>query len=401
MAPAIAAALLAGGASLGSGLLSWKHDYDVMDYQYMLMNPQRRMQDMIAAGINPNAAAQGISGSVAGLASHSTPMPDLGSTLGNSANSLLQAKLNESVINKNVSETRAQDIENEINEDTMSDRKEIIRQTASKMKADNRISEANATIAEAYAQYAGSNALNDALIKQQQHSNLVKEWHKLQADIDKIDKDIELEDSEINKNVAASDLMVAQMGTEKAKQADLYASARKSNADAQKQEMENKFWIDNGFHSDDPLDVAYRNKIANGKEDEAEEMLNDVVEFTKEVNNASESGKVAAEEGHNGLPGQLLDLAKRIGKGIAESLGFSGVKPDSSYSYSDYRRDVRNAIERVHQGAYQALREGRINPQQYQSIMSRLSYMTPNRHNYNEYLKGNSTLNFNDLSVNP
>ena len=288
----IGAALIGAGGSLASSLLNWKHDFDVMDYQHYLQSPEVRLHDMQAAGINPNAAIGGIAGSLGPSTAVSTPMSNPGAAAVDAYRNVMEANVAPSVSRKNNAEAEGQENENIVTGDNevIKARKQMIIETKDKMVADRRISQANADVAEAYAQYAGTNAYNDALIKYQQHENLVKEWHEMNKRIDEMDENIRKMQSEETVNYAQADLMAEQENTEKYKQRELNSAARKNNAEAYRTEQKNKFWDDHGYDPDSPLDVAYRNQIENGKEKEAGEMLGQMLDFTREVNKSSAEG---------------------------------------------------------------------------------------------------------------
>lgn len=90
MMPVVGPVLGAGMNMLGTFMQNRQQEAFYGDY----MSPAARMAQMRAAGINPNAAAQGISGSAApqmNAAAPTSAFTGIGEQLGNSVNTMLTA----------------------------------------------------------------------------------------------------------------------------------------------------------------------------------------------------------------------------------------------------------------------------------------------------------------------
>ena len=247
-----------------------------MAHEQMAYNsPMNQMRMMIQAGINPNLAASGISGSPAsaGLASSAgmAQMPNLGELYGNSANRELNAPLIQAMEKYYNSLEVGQNIDNQVNGDSsvMESRKQIVHEDLRKRIADANISVANATIIEAEADYAGVNAYHNALILFQRHENLVKEFDRIE--------------SEIKRNNAQADEAESRVGVN-------VATARKLNAEAAQQEWLNDYREKNGYDKDDPLWIKYEELMKAGKYDEAEKLLDNAVKVFKNTSEAEAAG---------------------------------------------------------------------------------------------------------------
>ena len=115
--------MASGGFSFGLGLLSNQMNRDWSEQQYLkYQSPQAIMQQMIDAGINPNAAAQGISGSgpASMMNTASQVTPDFGAIGSDAVNAYYGAKIadaQEENIKADTDYTRSktvgQDIEND------------------------------------------------------------------------------------------------------------------------------------------------------------------------------------------------------------------------------------------------------------------------------------------------
>lgn len=111
-----------GGSILGAGLNflgSAYQNYKQAQFYDKYMSPQARMEQMRAAGINPNAAAQGISGSSAPQVTASQPngaFTGIGEQLGNSVNTALSAANIVADTKQKEVQAEGQDIQNKIAE---------------------------------------------------------------------------------------------------------------------------------------------------------------------------------------------------------------------------------------------------------------------------------------------
>ena len=115
MMPVVGPLLGAGMNIIGTAMQNQQQEQFFNEY----MSPQARMAQMKAAGINPNAAAQGISGSSApqmNAAAPTSAFGSLGEQLGNSVNSALTAENIAANTKKAETEAEGQDIQNKIAE---------------------------------------------------------------------------------------------------------------------------------------------------------------------------------------------------------------------------------------------------------------------------------------------
>ena len=127
-AATIIAAIAALAGTVGTSIYNRQQDKKQIDEQNEYNSPKEAMKRMEEAGINPNAAAQGITGSAgfgnmqAASLQDMTPVFDsnsIGEILGGSANNVLQAKFVEkqmeyidSMKNNVDSETKGNEIDN-------------------------------------------------------------------------------------------------------------------------------------------------------------------------------------------------------------------------------------------------------------------------------------------------
>ena len=115
MMPAIGALVGGGMNMLNTAMQNRQQEKFYEEY----MSPQARMRDMMAAGINPNAAAQGISGSSApqmNAAAPTSAFSSLGEQLGQSVNTALSAQNIAADTKQKEVQAKGQDIQNKIAE---------------------------------------------------------------------------------------------------------------------------------------------------------------------------------------------------------------------------------------------------------------------------------------------
>lgn len=115
MVPVVGPLLGAGMNIIGTAMQNSQQEAFFNNY----MSPQARMAQMRAAGINPNAAAQGISGSSApqmNAAAPTSAFSSLGEQLGNSVNNALTAENLAANTKKVETEAEGQDLMNKVTE---------------------------------------------------------------------------------------------------------------------------------------------------------------------------------------------------------------------------------------------------------------------------------------------
>lgn len=121
MIPVVGPALGAGMNMLGTYMQNQQQEAFFNDY----MSPAARMAQMRAAGINPNAAAQGISGSSAPQMNAASPtgaFSSLGEQLGQSVNTALTADAIRANTQNTEAQTEGQKIQNQFELKTFDDR---------------------------------------------------------------------------------------------------------------------------------------------------------------------------------------------------------------------------------------------------------------------------------------
>lgn len=196
--PLISSGVTTAGNLIGAGLNrifgkdaskeQFEYNKKLIAEQYKYNNPQRQMADYRAAGINPYAAL-GNNTSVSGSSVGQAPTPDL-SKLGSDAAAayaqsyplesekdlrvaeaeerLSQERLNIASMSKVAAEAHSQKISNQILEDTMEDKKRLIRAEAKVAEADWAVKEQQATLysLQSVAQHTTNEALPKILQQQ-------------------------------------------------------------------------------------------------------------------------------------------------------------------------------------------------------------------------------------------
>lgn len=205
----IIGSLIGGGLNLLGQHFQNKHQMEMWEKNNEYNSPQAMMERMKAAGINPNAAAQGISGAPsAGAATmpQAAQAPDLssiGNAIGNSVNNALSAQAQKAQID-NVkantdylrSQTAGQDIENQY--------------TPARMQSviDKTVADANYTVEQT--KIAKSFADHAEEFRGLEITKLNKEIENYQHQWDKIESDIKRNEFEIGLNGVQAQLAKAQ-----------------------------------------------------------------------------------------------------------------------------------------------------------------------------------------------
>ena len=302
-----ALATLAGaGVNFASSYINRKTDIALLKYQNEYNSPKNMMKRLAEAGINPNAAAQGIAGSpgygnmaAADAANVSNAIPsDLGTQIGNSVNSALNAQLVKANIKKVEEETRGMKTANDYEDATF----------------DTRVQQAedNGVITHANAEMARETAQNYPemlnLSKEQAYAELDKtkaEKAKLDKELDRIDQEIKESDKRIAK-------LEQDIKTGKSQEAKNYAEAeltRERTKNQQllndKQEMENNREELSGDASG--WKAVYFDIMDKDGEDAANKWLNEHMDAVDAVvNNTSKAAAEGSQEVYDATPqGQL------------------------------------------------------------------------------------------------
>lgn len=261
------------------------------------MSPQARMAQMRAAGINPNAAAQGISGASAPQMNAAAPtgaFSSLGEQLGNSVNNALSAKAISAGIDKTNAET---DLTNSLNVEKQTTNKYLdAMQNATLRNLVNQgnITEHQANIIAVDDYYKGAEAAAhleqtymvldkiaaEVRNEEQQYYNLLaQEYATMQAgqlseaQIHKVFSDIGLNNAQINKiaheveGIDASTMATMQSISES------QARERLTRVQAQEQEKYLSIWNNSGFNMKSDVNANFHGMIANGDIDGATKIL--------------------------------------------------------------------------------------------------------------------------------
>lgn len=163
------------------------------------MSPEARMSQMRAAGINPAAAAQGISGAPAPQMTAAGPsgaFTGLGEQIGNSVNTMLSADAIRSEIRNMDSRTTGQDIQNRFDNQTFDNRALYLKNqglisTEQYKQASELSRQYPEMLSQSIEQIRSNIRKNDAQVKvfDQQIDNLKKEIGKMDEEIRKMKSD--------------------------------------------------------------------------------------------------------------------------------------------------------------------------------------------------------------------
>ena len=282
IAPAIAAALIAGGASIvGSGInagvsmYNRNNDLQLLQYQNEYNSPKNMMKRLLEAGINPNAAAQAIAGNPgygnmapADASNVSNALPsDLGSQIGNSVNSALNAALVRSNIEKTKEETRGQKIANNYEDATFDARVQQALDSGA-------ITAAEAEKARLYAEKYPE--ILDMTLEQ------------MKATLEKTDKEIERIDQEIKESDKRISKLEQDIKVAKSQEAKNYAEMQLTKEKAHNQELRNQNLELTGEETG--WQAEYRAIEKKDGKDAADSWLESTMEITnKVIANSSEA----------------------------------------------------------------------------------------------------------------
>lgn len=203
LVPYIGPVLAAGMNFAGQYMQNQQQEYFYNKY----MSPAARMAQMRAAGINPNAAAQGISGSSAPQMNAAAPtgaFNDIGAQLGNSVNTALTANAIKAGINNTNAET---DLTNSLNIEKQTTNRYLDamqRATLNKLVSDGRISKSFANMA------AVDEAYKPAMAEQS-YNLLLNQVEQVRVGVEKLNAEIMHEYAATYQAMAAASLSEAQI----------------------------------------------------------------------------------------------------------------------------------------------------------------------------------------------
>lgn len=203
MVPYIGPILAAGMNFAGQYMQNQQQEYFYNKY----MSPAARMAQMRAAGINPNAAAQGISGAPAPSMTAASPtgaFNDIGSQLGNSVNTALTADAIKASIGKTNAET---DLTNSLNTEKQTTNRylDAMQQaTLNKLVSDGRISKSFANMA------AVDEAYKPAMAEQS-YNLLLNQVEQVRVGVEKLNAEIMHEYAATYQSMMAASLSEAQI----------------------------------------------------------------------------------------------------------------------------------------------------------------------------------------------
>lgn len=288
------------GPALGAGLNFLGMHLQNRDQERFFsryMSPASRMAQMRAAGLNPNAAAQGVTGSSAPQMTAAAPtssFSDIGTALGESVNTSLTANAIKASTKKTDAEANYLDSLNVEKTTTNKYLDKIQAVTLSKLVSDGQISQHQANIISVDDYYKGAEALAhfeqslltlDTMSAQldniyQEYFNLLaEEYASMQAgnlskaQISKVFSDIGLNNAQINEiehridNIDAS-TMATMQGISESK-----ARERLTRAHAQYQEKVNNTWNQSGWNENSDVNSNFHRLLLEGKKNEANTLL--------------------------------------------------------------------------------------------------------------------------------
>lgn len=203
LVPYIGPVLAAGMNFAGQYMHNQQQEYFYNKY----MSPAARMAQMRAAGINPNAAAQGISGSSAPQMNAAAPtgaFNDIGAQLGNSVNTALTADAIKAGINKTNAETELTNSLNVEKQTTNRYLDSMQQATLDKLVQDGRISKSFANMAAVDEAYKPANAAAN-------YQQLVANLNKTAAEIEHLANSAMHELAGVYQSMAAASLSEAQI----------------------------------------------------------------------------------------------------------------------------------------------------------------------------------------------
>lgn len=361
--------ILGAGMSVAGNVLSQMYQNRTQERFYNeYQSPEARMAQMKAAGINPNAAAQGISGAAApGMtaASPTNAFNSLGELVGNSYNSMLSARVLKSEADRNNAET---ELTKSLNVEKQTTNKYVdAMQNAAlrKLVNDGDISRHQANMmavddyyhgAEAYAhleqsflavQKIGAECQN----LQQEYFNLLAEEYATmmqgnlaQAQIRKVFSDIGLNNAMIDKiaheceNIDASTALMTQEVSESK------SRERLNRALAQYQEKANVVWESSGWNTNSDVNGNFMRLCMEGKTDEAKRLLLGVKAMVYQEGDARFGSKDYMFDKSMDMIGNMTRL---LGFGMIGS-GLHSHQPVDNVLLNPYGNEGRSLLDKAY-----------------------------------------------------
>lgn len=302
---------LGAGLGIAGNLIGMELQNQHNEYLYNhYMSPRAQMAQMKAAGINPNAAAQGIAGSSSSIAPAASAADGAGvagslaDLIGNSFNTALGAENTKANTHKVNSETKGQDLQNDFNEQSFEQRLNAIAK-------DNGWKDEQIKQMQAFNKYADQLYNWNAQKAEQDYKNAEKQWY--------------LFESEIKKNEAETKLAEAQEGLTQQETKESAARTAKTWKEVEFQKWWNNYCTENNMQPDSPEAEYIRNKIiANGEWDSLER--DEAREWCKNYEEAQE------------------DIASAKAKAVTEN---DPEKLTIKQFKDDYDHDVKSLDERI------------------------------------------------------
>lgn len=192
------------GSLIGGALNLWgqhrqnKHQMEMWEKTNEYNSPAAMMERMKAAGINPNAAAQGITGApAAGAASmpQAAQSPDLssiGAAVGNSVNNALSYQAQKAQIENIQADTKLKQVNATGREIQNQYDPSIYEQTITNLYHEGKINEHQAEILRSFADNADAFRTLELQELGKRIQNYEKEWQKIESDIKRNESEIGL-----------------------------------------------------------------------------------------------------------------------------------------------------------------------------------------------------------------
>lgn len=369
--PGVGGILSTGMNLIGMHIQNKEQERMYQQYQ----SPQARMQQMVAAGINPNTAAQGIAGSAAPSmqAANAPDMSGLGEQVGNSVNNALQAELMKSEIQKNEADASLIDSRNTGQQIANVWANKEHAAALRKLVADGEISKANAKIIGADAEYAEANAyekfqqtMMNTQIMVQELQNMQQEYVNMMAQYDVMLSQIgvnQAERAKIFSDIGVNNAMIGKINAETSNvMADTALAWQTMDMNritndinkvtlAFKQDVLKTMQL-YGYRDDLSVQGNYMRMIAQGRRDDADRLMSDTYQY---VTGATTTGKYASQDnarkwisnitGAVMTVGGVIMMATGAGAVPGAALTGAGLTTMSKGNFSSGNRPIGNSYD--------------------------------------------------------